>query len=314
MRIVVVMDPPEAVHVEGDTSFALMAEAERREHRVDHCLAKDLVLDAGRMFARVRRATMREDATPPIVLGVAEDVNLHEVDAVLIRTDPPFDAAYLWCTQMLERVTADTFVMNHPRGVRDANEKLYACNFPELMPRTIVASERGRIRAFVKSVGGRAVMKPLDGRGGEGVFALFEGDPNFNAIVEAQTRFGTRIAMVQEYLPAIAQGDKRILVLDGKPLGALLRMPRGGDLRSNLHIGGRAVKTDITADDRRLVDTLAPRLLADGLWFVGLDIIGGQLTEVNVTSPTGIRQMSRLDGIDYPARVIDWLERKVTSG
>lgn len=314
MRIVVVMDPPETVHVEGDTSFALMAEAERRSHHVDHCLAKDLVLDAGRVQARVRRASMREDAHPPIALGDVEEVSLHDVDAVLVRTDPPFDTPYLWCTQMLEPVVGDTLVVNHPRGLREANEKLYACQFPELMPRTLVTSDRARIRAFVAEVGGRAVIKPLDGRGGEGVFALFDGDPNFNAIVEAQTRFGARVAMLQEYLPAIARGDKRVLVLDGKPLGALLRMPRGGDLRSNLHIGGEAVKTTIDAGDLRIVEALAPRLLADGLWFVGLDIIGGKLTEVNVTSPTGIRQMSRLDGVDYPARVVDWLERKAARG
>jgi glutathione synthase len=310
MRIVVVMDPPETVHVEGDTSFALMAEAERRGHEVEHCLARDLVLDRGRVLARVRRASMREVAQPPIQLGATDEVSLHEMDAVLIRIDPPFDTQYLWCTQMLERVVGDTLVVNHPRGVRDANEKLYACRFPELMPRTLVTSDRGRIRSFVADVGGRAVMKPLDGRGGEGVMALTAGDANFNAIIETQTDFGTRVAMVQEYLPAIAEGDKRILVLDGKPLGALLRMPQGGDLRSNLHIGGRAVKTAITPGDLSIVDALAPSLVADGLWFVGLDVIGGKLTEVNVTSPTGIRQMSRLDDTDYPARVIDWLEKK----
>jgi glutathione synthase len=314
MRIVVVMDPPEAVHVEGDTSFALMAEAARRGHLVEHCLAKDLVLDQGRVFARVRRASMREEARPPIALGLAEEVSLHDVDLVLVRTDPPFDTPYLWCTQMLERVVGDTLVVNHPRGLREANEKLYACHFPDLMPRTIVTSEAERIRGFVREVGGRAVVKPLDGRGGEGVMALGEGDPNFNAIVEQQTHFGTRVAMLQEYLPAIREGDKRILVLEGRPLGALLRMPQGGDLRSNLHIGGVAVKATIDAADQRIVERLAPRLLADGLWFVGLDVIGGKLTEVNVTSPTGIRQMSRLDQIDYPAQVLDWLEAKAAKG
>lgn len=313
MRIVVVMDPPESVHVDADTSFALMTEAERRGHRVDHCTAKDLVLDQGRLSARVRRAAMRRDAAAPIALGAAEVLSLHEVDAVLVRTDPPFDTPYLWSTQMLERIVRDTLVVNHPRGLREANEKLYACNFPELMPRTLVASDRATIRAFVGEAGGRAVIKPLDGRGGEGVFALFEGDPNFNAIVETVTRFGARVAMVQEYLPEIGEGDKRILVLDGEPLGALLRVPQGGDLRSNLHIGGEAVKTTIGPADLRIVETLAPRLRDDGLWFVGLDVIGGKLTEVNVTSPTGIQQMSRLDGVDYPARVLDWLERKITT-
>lgn len=311
MRIVVIMDPPESVLVDADTSFALMLEAENRGHEVLHCLARDLVLDGGEVLAQTRPAHMRRDGAPPIALAEPAETRLRDVDVVLVRTDPPFDDRYLWCTLMLERLRGATLVVNDPRGLREANEKLYACNFPELMPRTIVASDRARIRAFVAAVGGRAVVKPLDGKGGEGVMALGEGDPNFNAIVETVTRFGTRVAMVQEYLPAVREGDKRILVLDGEPLGAILRVPRGGDLRSNLHVGGEAVRAALDANDRRIIETLAPRLRADGLWFVGLDVIGGKLTEVNVTSPTGIQQMSRLDSINYTARILDWLERRV---
>ena len=313
MRIVVVMDPPETVLPDADTSFAIMLEAQARGHRVDHCMARDLVLDAGRLHARVRTARMRPEATPPIMLGESEETSLHDVDAVLVRSDPPFDDSYLWCTLMLERLRGDTLVVNDPRGLRDANEKLYACNFPELLPRTLVASASERIGAFVREVGGRAVIKPLDGKGGEGVMALSEGDPNFNAIVETVTRFGARVVMVQEYLPAVKKGDKRVLLLDGEPLGAVLRVPRGGDLRSNLHVGGEAVRADIDAADRAIIEALAPRLRADGLYFVGLDVIGGKLTEINVTSPTGIQQMARLDGVDYSARVVDWLEKRVSA-
>jgi glutathione synthase len=178
------------------------------------------------------------------------------------------------------------------------------------MPETLVAAEKPQIRAFVQRVGGRAVLKPLDGAGGEGVMALTEGDMNFNAIIEATTRNGRRLAMVQEFLPAVRTGDKRVLVLDGEPLGAILRVPKSDDVRSNIHVGGSVVQATLDDADRRIIATLAPRLKQDGLHFVGLDVIGGKLTEVNVTSPTGIQQMTRLDGVDYSARVIEWLEAK----
>jgi glutathione synthase len=173
-----------------------------------------------------------------------------------------------------------------------------------------VASDKARIRAFVREVGGRAVLKPLGGAGGEGVMVLGGSDPNLNAIIEATTHHGRRMAMAQEFLPAVSEGDKRILVLDGQPLGAVLRVPRGGEVRSNLHVGGQAVQASITAHERTIVEALRQRLLDDGLWFVGLDVIGGKLTEVNVTSPTGIQQMSAFDGVNYCAKVLEWIERR----
>jgi glutathione synthase len=313
MRFVVIMDPVSTVRMDGDTSFALMEELQARGHRVDHCLDSDLFLDGGKLHARVAQARMQRDPSAPITLGPQEDVCLHEVDAVLMRTDPPFDDNYLWASQLLDVVKADTFVMNDPHGLRQANEKLYACTFfPELMPETLVTSHKQRIREFVTRVGGRAVLKPLGGMGGAGVFVLNDGDPNLNAIIEATTQDGARAAMAQVYLPAIkTAGDKRILVLDGQPLGALLRKPAGEEVRSNLRVGGSAVKTEITHDERKIVETLAPRLRQDGLWFVGIDLIGGKLTEVNVTSPTGIQAMSRLDDVNYCVEVVDWLERRV---
>jgi len=309
MRIVFVMDPVETVRWDADTSFALMLAAQARGHRVDHCLMRDLYLDGGRVFASVAQATMQLVPEKPIALGPREDVCLHDVDVVFIRKDPPFESQYLWCTQMLEQLRGDTLVMNDARGVRDANEKLYACRFPELMPRTLVASDKKRIKAFVEGVGGRAVIKPLSGARGESVFVLDAKDFNFNAIVEAQTDTGRRVAMVQEFLPAVHEGDKRVLVLGGEPLGALLRVPASDDVRSNLAVGGRAVKTPITDAERALVEKLKPSLLRDGLYFVGIDLIGGKLTEINVTSPTGIQQMTRLDGTDYSAQVVAWLEK-----
>lgn len=310
MRIIVVMDPPSTVNVDEDTSFALMLEAQERGHRVEHCLIHDLFLDEGRVCARVRRAHCQRDPARPMTLGEVEDVDLGEVDAVLMRKDPPFDDAYLWATLLLEHARGRTLLVNDPRGLRDANEKIYATYFPELMTDTMVTSDKARIKTFLARLGTRGVLKPLSGAGGEGIFALDPGDPNLNAIIETVTRGGRQLAMVQRYLPEVVKGDKRVLLLDGEPLGAILRVPQGGDLRSNIHAGGRVVAAEIDDDDRRIIAAVAPRLRADGLFFVGLDVIGGKLTEVNVTSPTGIQQMARLMGQNVPARVIDWLEAR----
>lgn len=312
MRLVVVMDPVSTVRVDEDTSFALMLEAEARGHRVDHCLISDLYLENGEACARVRKASMARDPKEPIVLGAVEVVALKNVDAVFVRTDPPFNEMYLWATQILEKLRGHTLVINDPRALRDANEKLYACHFPELMPETLVSNQKAQIRAFVDKLGGKAVIKPLSGAGGAGVMALTTGDMNFNAIIEATTENEKRFAMTQKFLPEVKTGDKRILLLEGEPLGAILRVPRADDVRSNIHVGGTVQKATLNADDLRIVSTVAPRLKQDGLYFVGLDVIGGRLTEVNVTSPTGIQQMSRLDGVNLSARVIEWIEKRVS--
>ncbi len=307
MRFVFVMDGPSTVNFEVDTSFALMLAAQAQGHRVDHCTPGDLFLVSGALHARVCQARIQPDRNEPIALAPPGDVSLEAVDAVFVRKDPPFDSNYLWATLMLEHLRGKTLVVNDPRGLRDANEKLYACHFPELMPQTLVSSHRERIRTFMQQVGGRAVVKPLDGAGGEGVMALSDGDPNVRAIIDAVTMNGTRVAMVQRFLPEYKQGDKRILLLDGEPLGALLRVPRADDIASNLHMGGRAEPGVLDAADRRIIEAVAPRLRGDGLYFVGLDVIGGYLTEVNVTSPTGIQQMQQFDQQDLSKRVIDWL-------
>ncbi len=313
MRIVVIMDPVQTVQVDADTSFALMLEAQARGHRVDHALITDLFLDGFRVGAKVRRATMVREPSAPVRLEAFEDVWLDEVDAVLVRKDPPFDANYLWATQLLEHVRGKTLVVNDPRALRDANEKLYATNFPAVMPETLVSNDKARIRAFLARVGGKAVLKPLSGAGGESVFLMQEGDLNVNAIIEAVTQDGRRIAMAQVFLPEVVQGDKRILLLDGEPLGAILRVPQQGDVRSNIHVGGTVEPTVLDDHDRRIVAEVGPRCRADGLFFVGLDVIGGRLTEVNVTSPTGIQQMSRLSGLNLSATVIEWIERRVAA-
>lgn len=315
MRVLVVMDPVSTVQVDADTSFALMLEAQARGHRVDHALATDVELLDGRVFATVRCATMQREPATPILLGDPERVDIgKEIDVVLIRKDPPFDSDYLWLTLQLERLRGErTLVVNDPRGLRDANEKLYACHFPELTPRTLVSANKERIKDFVAAVGGRAVIKPIDGHGGEGVFALLEGDKNFNGLVEHVTRLGRRLAMVQSFIPEVTEGDKRILLIDGLVLGAILRVPRQDDVRSNIHVGGSVKPAELTDADRHVVAMVTPKLRTDGLHFVGLDVIGGKLTEVNVTSPTGIQQMSRFAGRSCETPVIEWLERQTKS-
>ena len=313
MHVVFVMDPVSTVLVDEDTSFALMLELQARGHRVDHCLYSDVELIDGAARARVRPATMKRDPAAPITLGEPELIDLRAVDAVWIRKDPPFDSNYLWLTLVLETLRGTTFVLNDPRGIRDANEKLYACHFPEVMPRTLVSADKDRIKAFVKDVGGKGIIKPVDGHGGAGIFALDLDDRNLNAHIETVTREGTKLAMVQEFLPAVREGDKRIIVVEGEVLGAINRVPQSDDVRSNIHVGGSVVATEITADDQKIVDAVAPRLVAAGLTFVGLDVIGGRLTEVNVTSPTGIQQMSRLSGVNCEEKTIVWLEKKVAA-
>ncbi|MGB8223114.1 MAG: glutathione synthase [Polyangiales bacterium] len=312
MRLVFVMDPISTVIVDEDTSFALMLEAQARGHRVDHCLPKDVGLRGRRVVARVRQATMQLVADEPITLGKPEDIDLVDVDAVFIRKDPPFTDAYLWLTLVLDHLDGSTLVVNDPRGLREANEKLYAHHFPEIVPPTIMTSHKDEVLKFLSNVGGRAVIKPIDGHGGEGVFLLVHGDSNLNALIEAVTHLGARNAIVQALIPEVYdEGDKRILLVDGELLGVVGRIPRKGDLRSNVHAGGSATPASLTDADRKIIDTIGPRLRSDKLFFVGLDVIGGKLIEVNVTSPTLIQQMSRLVGENLSATVIDRLEDKV---
>jgi glutathione synthase len=310
------MDPMTGVSPDKDTTFAFQRAAQALGHVNLHCEVRDVYVDGGYVGARVRPVEVRNEAYEGGLhyrFGAAEDVKLKDVACVFIRKDPPFDAAYMYLTLLLERVRGQTLLLNDPRGLRDANEKLYALHFAEHMPRTLVSTDADRIFAFQRAVGGTAVIKPLDGAGGAGVMLLREGDKNARAIVETLTLEGRRLAMVQEYLPAVEQGDKRILLLEGEILGAINRVPRSDDLRSNIHVGGRVEACEVTEAERALVASIAPRLKADGLVFVGLDVIGGKLTEVNVTSPTGIQELSRHRNEDVSARVIKWVEARVNA-
>jgi glutathione synthase len=313
MRFLYVMDPMDRLLVDKDTTFAFQRAAQARGHVSLHTMAHDLYVDEGALHARCRAVTV-SDTPPHAVFGDFEDLALRDIDAVLIRKDPPFNADYLYATLMLERARHETVIVNDPRGLRDANEKLYALNFAEHMPRTMVASNAERLLAFADRMGGTAVVKPLDGAGGSGVMLLSRSDKNARAILELLTSEGRHEVMAQEYLPAVREGDKRVILLDGEILGGILRVPRADDLRSNIHVGGTVVPTEVTPAEQAVVKAMAPRLKQDGLFFVGLDFIGGKLTEVNVTSPTGIQELSRHRGEDMSARVIAWLEKRVLSG
>lgn len=307
MRFVFVMDSLDRVNPEKDTTFAFVEAAQRLGHQSLHCLPSQLSVHAGEARAIVRTIEVLPEA-PFIRLGDTPSVELLKgVDAIFIRKDPPFDQAYLYATLLLEHARSGPIIVNDPRGLRDANEKLYAMQFQAWMPRTIVTSDREEILAFTSDVGGKAVIKPLDGAGGAGVLMLRKDDKNVRGIVDMLTGEGTRLAMVQAFLPSVVEGDKRILLLDGEPLGAILRVPRADDLRSNIHVGGSVVPTELTVRERALVAAIGPRLRQDGLIFVGLDVIGEHLTEVNVTSPTGMQELGRFTGTKPADRVVEWV-------
>jgi glutathione synthase len=311
MRFVFVMDPMDRVIPDKDTTFAFQRAAQRRGHVCLHCELRDVYLQESDVWALVREVRV-SDSQPHFSLGSRHEVRLASVDCVFIRKDPPFNAEYLYVTLMLEMLRGRGLVLNDPRGLRDANEKLYTLHFAQSMPRTLVTSDRDRIHRFIAELG-TGVIKPLDGAGGSGVMVLSKGDRNTRSIVDYVTGDGTRHAMVQEYLAAVRAGDKRVLLLDGEVLGAINRIPREDDVRSNIHAGGRVEPCEVTADERDVVVQMAPRLAADGLFFVGLDFIGGKLTEVNVTSPTGIQELSRHLGRDVAEQVVSWVESRSMS-
>lgn len=310
MDILVIMDGPETVEPETDTSFGIMLAAQERGHTVWHCTASHVELIDQRVHALAAKATADETATPCLQLNDAQRLDLAHIDAILIRTDPPFDPAYLHLTLLLDHIVEHTLVVNAPRGLRDANEKLYACRFPTVIPPTIVTADADQLLAFSEAQGA-AVLKPLAGHGGRGVMAVRPGDDNAPSIIDTLTNRGQTPVMAQRFLENVTNGDKRILLLDGEPLGAILRLPTDADFRANICVGGETVAAEIDDADRRIIEAVAPSMHVDGLVFVGLDVVDGHLTEVNVTSPTGIRQMGRLNNSRPDLEVIQWLEHRI---
>jgi glutathione synthase len=299
-----VMDPIAAVSVDEDTTFALMLEVQKRGHEVLYVDPADIGVSEGRTVARVTPVTLRRRPGNHVDLGPTRVAVLdEEIDVAFQRKDPPVDAAYITATQLLELCTR-TLVLNDPRSIVAFNEKIFTIRYADLMPETIVTRHSAEIRAFQSKMGGHIIVKPLDGKGGEGVFQLVDGDPNVGSILEQATSFDTCWAMAQQFVPEVREGDKRILLLEGEAIGAVLRVPADGDVRANLHVGGRATKAEITPADQRIVDRLGPDLRERGLFFVGIDVIGGKLTEINVTSPTGMQEINRLNGVSLEEGVI----------
>jgi glutathione synthase len=310
LRLLYVMDPMSRVLVDKDTTFAFQLEGQKRGHEQYHCEPQALFVERTVPHASVRRVEV-ERAAVPFHLFEARTVPLGAFDVVFMRKDPPFDMAFFFATHLLGLVdAAATLVVNAPRGLREANEKLYALNFPDLIPESLVTADMARLRAFLQDLGGEMIVKPLDGCGGAGVLHVHRGDRNLNALIEMSTVEGKRLVMAQRYLPAAREGDKRLIVLDGEPLGAILRVPREDEHRGNIHVGGTVVKSPVDDRDREICRRMAPRLRQDGLYFVGLDVIGGFVTEVNVTSPTGVQEIDRLDNTNLEAKVIDFVESK----
>jgi glutathione synthase len=311
LRIGVVMDPIEKINIDKDTTFVLMLEAQQRRHEVYYMELDDLFVRGGTPYGRSRRLHVAR-RTPHYRLGEFQTAALEDFDVLLMRKDPPFDMKFFFSTHLLSLVDEQKcFVMNNPRGLREANEKLYALRFPEQIPQTLVSSNMHQLKDFMEEHGGEMIIKPLDGSGGSGVFYLNRQDRNTNSILEAATNNGQKLVMGQRYLPEIRQGDKRIIVLNGEPLGAVLRVPLEEEIRGNIHVGGQCMRAEITQRDREICAALAPLLRADGLYFVGLDVIGNYLTEVNVTSPTGIQEINSLNNIHLESQVIDFVEKQV---
>ena len=312
MRVAFVIDPLDRLQPHHDTSVALMESLQQRGHDVYALEVSDLYAATGGTWATVQRLQLFPGQSDWYRASEKERVALSTMDAVWMRKDPPVDKAYVTATQLLSLVGGKTLVLNNPASLLVANEKLFTLRFSNWMPETIVSREKQVILEFVAERE-RAVLKPLDGKGGEGVFVLQAGDRNLNSLIEISTRFGTIPVIVQEYLPAAKDGDKRILLLDGEPLGAVNRIPGQGDFRGNVAAGGSVAKVEITERERQMCAEIGPVLRANQLFFVGIDVIGERLTEVNVTSPTMLKEMAQLNGRDLGTEVIEWLEQKLAS-
>jgi glutathione synthase len=303
------MDPIEGVNIDADSTFALALEAQARGHGLFHYLPQHLVLREGRIRAKARALSVKREKGAHFRLGSPQLLDLASLDVILMRQDPPFDMAYITATHLLEQVHPQTLVVNDPVHVRNAPEKLYVTHFHELMPPTLIASDKEQILEF-RAAHGDIIVKPLFGNGGAGVFHLTPQDENLNALLEMFTQLYREPVVVQRYLPEVRAGDKRIILIDGEPAGAINRIPPEGEARSNLHVGGKAVRASLTARDREICEAIGPALKQKGLIFVGIDVIGDYLTEINVTSPTGIQEIDRFDGVNLSARIWDAIEAK----
>ena len=308
LKIAIQMDPIEAVNVNADTTFDLALEAFGRGHEIWIYQPQGLALTQGRVSATARKAkALKREQGSHAVLAAPARLDLHGVDVVLIRQDPPFNMAYITAAQILERLAPDVLVLNNPRSIRDAPEKLFVTGFPNLTPPTLITRDAAAIRSF-REEHGDIILKPLYGNGGAGVFRVASGDANFNALLELFAQAFAEPFIAQKYLPDVRKGDKRIILLDGEAVGAINRVPAADETRSNMHVGGRAEETEMTERDQEICDRIGPALSEMGLVLVGIDVIGDYMTEINVTSPTGVQEIRRFGGADISALFWDWVE------
>lgn len=311
LRIAIQMDPIGAVDVHADTTFDMALEAHSRGHEVWVYAPSSLQLDTGRVYARAQKIeAIQRKQGEHVKLSAPQQVNLCEVDVVLIRQDPPFDMTYITAAQILERLQPDVLVLNDPRSIRDAPEKLYVTEFEDLTPPTLITSDAEAIRAFRKTHED-IIVKPLYGNGGVGVFRMKPDDGNFNALLEMFALTYPEPLVAQKFVPAVTKGDKRIILLDGEAVGAINRVPAKGETRSNMHVGGRAEAVEMSERDQEICDRIGPALSERGLIFAGIDVIGDYLTEINVTSPTGVQEVRRFGGADISALFWDWVEGRL---
>jgi glutathione synthase len=311
LKIAVQMDPIASINPMGDSSFALMLEAQGRGYQVDYYVPGSLALRDNQVTADVAPVTVFDKPKGEhFSLGAFARTDLSAYDVLLMRQDPPFDMNYITLTHMLERLHPKTFVMNPPAAVRNAPEKILVTEFPELMPPTLVTRDRAMIHAFRREHG-NIILKPLYGNGGAGVFLIQEGDQNLNSLIELFEQSFREPFMVQRYLPDVRKGDKRIILVDGEPVAGLNRVPADGEARSNMHAGGRPELSELTNREHEICAAIGPALKARDMIFVGIDVIGGYLTEINVTSPTGIREIKRFGGPDIAVLIWDAMEKRL---
>lgn len=309
LNVAIQMDHISGVDIDADSTFVLALEAQGRGHKLWHYLVPDLSFEDGQVRALAQPLEVRREKGGHFTLGSAEMLDLSTMDVVLMRQDPPFDMAYITATHLLEHIHPKTLVVNDPAHVRNAPEKLFVAQFPDLMPPTLITCSMAEVKAFrVKHED--IIVKPLFGNGGAGVFHVPSADENLGALLEMFTAMSREPVIVQKYLPEIRKGDKRIILVDGEPAGAINRVPPEGDARANMHAGGKPLKSELNAREKAICAEIGPVLREQGLIFVGIDVIGDWLTEINVTSPTGLQEIDRFDGVNLEGQIWDAIEQR----
>jgi glutathione synthase len=312
LKVAIQMDHVSTIDIAGDSTFVMGMEAQKRGYELFHYTPPELMFRDRKVLARVQPMTLRNEKGNHFTLGTSELVDLSTFDVVLLRQDPPFDMSYITTTHLLEHIHPKTLVVNDPASVRNAPEKLFVTHFDNVMPPTLISADPRALREF-RDEHKDIILKPLFGNGGAGVFRLQPGDENFASLLEMFSKQSREPVIAQRYLPEVRLGDKRIILIDGKAVGAIDRVPAHGEARSNMHVGGQAVKASLTKRDQEICDIIGPDLARLGMIFVGIDVIGNWLTEINVTSPTGLQQINRFDGVCLEAQIWDSIEARYSS-